>query len=401
MAWRGERIVAKNTKDCFDETLHRCDVLVELFNTHKGEDGKPNDDLLRASIVFGVAALDKYCKDKFLDFFEEFYRKTLAHKSKQQYIDAYLSKAGIGVEDRLVYYRNKAMDFYFNPERAMADKLRAYLYRSTFQGTDAITELFQCYGLNNIINSAVKKSGKSDVWKAVACLIHRRHQIAHTADYGTGTSVCSIDKDEVENKLQLLKELVDCIDAIVDNKFKNKKAGVQKAAKATETRMSRLKEENFTADHHKRKGHLCVEELSSLRRIADIEKLFNVKVRRRGFMCEGSVVYSVMGNAEIWWPRIATKPNYAGWINEAQYNATGEIIGIVEKNVVNRASNDEAFRSNISRNRLRVVLAVIEGESCAVGYCYRFLGTFALNMEVSKKSHCCVWERKDTRVEVK
>lgn len=379
------------TKDRFDETLNRCNSLMELFEK------APNGDLLRAAVVLAVAALDKYCKDKFLDFFEGYYGDALKAHANLECCDAYLDKKGIDIKVRLSLYQKHATGELSCPERDMARLLRDELQRDTFQRVDAITELFKCFGLNDIIKRAVEKSGRPDVWKSVADLIRRRHQIAHSADYGTGAGVESIEEDAVGRWLDELSQLVNCIDSIVDNKFKVTTKEPRQSPQ-TVSALADRSEDEFTAAHHRAKGYLDAKELSSLRRIADIEELFGVKAKRNGFLCHGSVDYPAMGNAEIWWPKIASDSNYAGWVNKAQYDGNGEIVGIVEKNIGNRESNDHALRDNIRENRLRIVLAVVEGDSCPVGYCYRFLGTFALNVDESRRRDCCVWERKEGKV---
>lgn len=385
---------AISTKDRFDETLNRCNSLVELFEK------EANDDLLRAAIVLAVAALDKYCKDKFLDFFEEFYRQTLQSPRKRLFCDSYLDDAGVGVSARLALYQEKSIDDSFSPEREMSKRLRAYLYRSTFQSHEAITELFQCFGLDGIIDNAVKKAGEPEAWTFVERLIRRRHSIAHTADCNAEYGVLPLNVKMVVGWLKTLEELVGRIDSIVDNRFKVATEEQRQSPQTVLTLADRPAEE-FTAAYQAEKGYLDAKELSSLRRISDIEDLFKVRAKRRGFLCQGTVDCPTMGNAEIWWPKIASTPNYAGWINEAQYNGDGEIVGIVEKNVGNSKSNDHALRDNIKKNRLRIVLAVVEGDNCPVGYCYRFLGVFALNVNESKLKNCCVWERKEWKVAVR
>lgn len=380
-----------STKDRFDETLNRCNSLMELFEK------APNEDLLRAAVVLAVAALDKYCKDKFLDFFEEFYKKTLKSPKKRLFCDSYLDDAGVGISDRLALYQEKSIDDTFSPEQEMAKRLRAYLHRSTFQSHTAITELFQCFGLDEIIDNAVKRSGDSEAWTLVERLIRRRHTIAHTADCDAEHGVHPLESKTVVGWLKTLEDLVGCIDSIVDNKFKVTTKEPRQSPQTVSALADRSVDE-FTAAYHRAKGYLDARELSSLRRIADIEELFGVKAKRNGFLCHGSVDYPAMGNAEIWWPKIASDPNYAGWVNKAQYDGNGEIVGIVEKNIGNRESNDHALRDNIRENRLRIVLAVVEGDSCPVGYCYRFLGTFALNVDESRRRDCCVWERKEGKV---
>lgn len=382
----------KNTKAVFDETLNRCNSLVELFTQHG------NHDLLRAAVVLAVAALDKYCKDKFLDFFESFYKRALSERQNHECCDAYLDMAGIKTADRLALYQDRSVDGTFNPEREIANRLQRYLYRSTFQSIESISELFKCYCLDDIIKHAVNKSDSPDVWRSVEALIYRRHQIAHTADCGTSDGVYGIDKDSVVGWLESLGELVECVDAIVDNRFKC--GGEPRAMSDNLQLLSSMTESDFTAGHHRANGWLGVKEKSSLRRITDIEELFGVKVKRKGFLCPGGVDYPVLENAEIWWPKISAEPNYAKWVNKPQYDANGEIISIVEENVASEESNAKALANNIRNNRLRVVLAIVEGDSCVVGYCYRFLGTFLLDIEESKKLGACVWRRKDEKLKL-
>ena len=50
----------------FDETMVRCNALTALYDTTK------NDDLLRAAVVLGVAAMERFLKDRFLELFIPF-----------------------------------------------------------------------------------------------------------------------------------------------------------------------------------------------------------------------------------------------------------------------------------------------------------------------------------------
>lgn len=384
-----------NAKYRFDATLVRCRALIVLFKD--GRAGNYNYDLLRAAVVLAVAALDKYCKDRFLEFFEQYYKKMGNGRRLGKDCDAYLEKAGVTKKYLLSLYQRGEDDPLFSPTHEAAQKLKSYLYKSTFQGAESIAELFQCYGLKDIIKNAVGNSQDEKIWLAVAQLIRRRHKIAHTADYGQNTTVEEIGATQVADWLDALEGLVEGIDLILDSRFKttNTRQAVNPAS------LAKKKPEEFSAAFHKNKGYLDVSELSSLRRIPDIEELFGVKAKRKGFLCEGTVAYPQMGNAEIWWPKISSEANYSGWMNEPQYDeATNEIVGVVERNVQNKNLNDKTVKVACERNLLRIVLAVIEGDNSVVGYCYRFLGTFVLDKEASKNANACVWRRRDTRLKV-
>ena len=378
-------------KNCFDEALDRCEKLIELF------DKEQNDDLLHASVVLAVAALDKYCKDRFMEFFESYYNGKAHGRNLCKDCKEFLEKAGVTVEYMLSVYQAKEENPSLSPTYEISEKLKEHLYKSTFQSSDAITELFQCYGLKEIIKNAVGKVQSENVFELVERMIYRRHRIAHTADYGKEMELKEIRKAEVECWLRSLDDMVNSLDSILENRFRNHNAVVHGDNNGASLAEKPLLE--FMAKFHKNNGYLDVGELSCLRRIADIEELFGVKAKRRGFLCEGSVDYPSMGDSvEIWWPRIASEPNYAGWINEPCYNASNEIFEVVEHNASNRELNEKVLLENINKNRLRIVLAVVEGDSCIVGYCYRFLGTFTLDVEASRKSNTCVWKRKDTKV---
>lgn len=383
-----------NAKNRFDETLERCEKLIELF------DKEQNGDLLRSVVVFAVAALDKYCKDRFMEFFESYYEGKAHGRNLCKDCKDYLAKADVTAEYMLSVYQEKEENPLLSPAHIISEKLKEHLYRSTFQSSDAITELFQCFGLKEIIKNAVGKAQSENVLELVERMIYRRHRIAHTADYGKEMELKEIRKAEVESWLLSLNDMVNSLDSILENRFRNYNAVLHGDNNGVSLAEKPLLE--FMAQFHKNNGYLDVGELSCLRRIADIEELFGVKAKRRGFLCEGSVDCPSMGDSvEIWWPKIASEPNYAGWKNEPCYNADAEIVEVVEQNASNWELNDKVLNDNCEKNRLRIVLAVVEGDSCVVGYCYRFLGTFTLDIAASKERMACVWKRKDARVELK
>lgn len=387
-----------NAKNRFDATIERCYDLVDDFDVGVG--AKKNTDLLRAAVVLAVAALDKYCKDRFMESFGAYYDRTFRSRGLDGKHMAYLRKVGITTEELLEIYMKNADGSAMHPVRRIGEKLQAYLHKETFQSGKAISELFQFYGLEDIITHAVEKGGnKRDVWKKVETLVARRHQIAHTADYESDT-LAKLDKKTVEEWLGALVEFVGCVHAIVGNRFHETAPANVKSNNVKVSLNSRKKKE-FAAAFHRNKGYLDVEALSCLRRIADIEELFGVKARRMGFLVFGSVdCPATYGHAELWWPRVMTsEPNYAGWVNSFE-NADG-VFTIVEQNVANATANREAVRKNCADDKARIVLGVVEGDESPVGYCYRFLGVFRLDIPESKRRNACIWRRTASRLELK
>lgn len=387
-----------NAKNRFDATIERCYDLVDDFEAGSG--AKKNADLLRAAVVLAVAALDKYCKDRFMESFGAYYDRTFRNRGLDGKHMAYLKKVGITTEDMLKIYMENADRSAMHPARWIGEKLQAHLYKETFQSGKAISELFQFYGLEDIITHAVEKGGnKRDIWKKVEMLVARRHQITHAADYESDT-LAKLDKKTVEEWLGALVEFVGCVHAIVGNRFKESTPANVKPNNVKVSLNSRKKKE-FSAAFNRNKGYLDADELSCLRRIADIEELFGVKARRMGFLVFGSVdCPATYGHAELWWPRVMTsEPNYAGWINTFE-NADG-VFTIVERNVTNTTANREAVKKNCADDKVRIVLGVVEGDESPVGYCYRFLGVFRLDIAESKRRNACIWRRTASRLELK
>ncbi len=109
-----------------------------------------------------------------------------------------------------------------------------------------------------------------------------------------------------------------------------------------------------------------------------------------------------MENAEIWWPRIASEPNAAGWQNIPRKVVDGLPEEIEEWNKNDAAKNDATMNGNIAKNKTRIVFAVVNGDTppARIGYCYRFLGLFKVDGEESRKRGCCVWQRAGTTLDL-
>ena len=406
VAARGKEIGGgMDVMETFGSTLERCNALFEIFEGKDGVAGTRNDDCLRAAVVLAVAALDKFCKDKFLEHFKGYYLEHGNGMALPNDCRAYLRRNKISEKFMLKAYQKHESSDSTSAVDEISEKLKEVLYRSTFQREDSITELFQCYGLKKIIDRAVGKIGRDDVRSMVERLILRRHRIAHSADCGTESSVRPISPEEVRDWLVALQEFVESINSIVSNKFRKKEKDMKRPTAGTTpsaanaTPLEDRTENEFSADFHKRRGCLVVGESPSLRRIRDIEGLFGVKAVRRGFLCRGAVDYPPMGNTEVWWPKIPFHDS-EGWHNIPAYDNRHEVVGLKEYNPEKPALNDSAVKKNCSENKLRVVFAKIEGDKCVTGFCYRFLGVFKLDVDRSlEHPRACYWNRVASRID--
>ena len=158
----------------------------------------------------------------------------------------------------------------------------------------------------------------------------------------------------------------------------------------------------YSAECHRARKSLDAVKHHALRRISDIESLLCVKARRIGFEICGTVDYPGMENAEIWWPRIASEPNAAGWQNIPRKVVDGLPEEIEEWNKNDAKRNAATMNDNIAKNKTRIVFAVVEGDRppTRIGYCYRFLGLFNVNGDESRKRGCCVWRRAGTTLDL-
>ncbi len=200
----------------FDETMTRCDGLIALYESTK------NDDLLRAVVVLGVAALERYLKDRFLKLFIPFLKKELKKESGWNKSTRKLLKDS-GVDED--FWRASALSQTRNVFAKISAKVRAYVRNGiTLQQKKKIEHLYTCYGMANIIQDAVGKAERKRLWQSVNKLIRRRHQVAHQADYLNAGKLDEIGEKEIEMRLGHVRKLVDSINDVLCLRFKKKAA---------------------------------------------------------------------------------------------------------------------------------------------------------------------------------
>lgn len=198
----------KNAKTRFDESMQRCDALLEL-----AEKSPLKEEVLRFVVVLCVAALDMYASDRFMENFSQHIRhRTL----KANEIDL-LKKAGVTVEVVLNLLRRQKKGAH--PFRAIRKYVDKYFAKASRQSFAKINDLYSYYGLGQLTNDALKKCGKKTVGKRVQRMLDRRHKIVHEADYDGKHKLTKLKKNVVCEWRKATASFVGCMEEILCNKF--------------------------------------------------------------------------------------------------------------------------------------------------------------------------------------
>lgn len=218
-------IKKSKVKTRFDDTMIRCNTLTALYDTTK------NDDLLRAAIVLGVAAMERFLKDRFLELFIPFLKDEQKRKGVGKWnkpTDKLFSESGIDAE----FWKENSFRLDKKIFTTLSNKVRDYVRsRKVLQKRKSIEELYACYGIRDIIPFAEGKAERKTLWDSVEKLIKRRHQVAHDADYLFAGKLDSIDKKEVVRRLGHVSKLVNSIDEVLQLRFKKKKGKCSRSKK--------------------------------------------------------------------------------------------------------------------------------------------------------------------------
>lgn len=196
-------------KEKFNKTIARCRTLISLYSTMKSDGKNGNQDLLRASIVLSVAALDAYVTDLFAEFFIEFLKENKISGSLEKKLVDY------GVTVAFAIELLKDSDTAYEKIRSL---MTNYYARYTTQRMETINQLFELYGLKNITQNAQSKAGIDNLVDEVVAIVQRRHAIVHDGDYNNSKINPVMDADI--NKITSIELLVNNIEDIVSNKFR-------------------------------------------------------------------------------------------------------------------------------------------------------------------------------------
>ena len=210
--------VAKKTKakSRFDDTIIRCNALTALYDSTK------NNDLLRAAVVLGVSAMERYLKDRFLELFIPFLKNEQKRKGIGKWnvaTDRLLEESGINAD----FWKESTLCSSQKTLSRLSKRVRDYVRtRMVLQRRKSIEGLYACYGLKDIIPFAVGKAERKKLWDSVEKLIKRRHQVAHDSDYLYAGKLDFVDKKEVVRRVGHVNKLVNYIDEILQLRFKRR-----------------------------------------------------------------------------------------------------------------------------------------------------------------------------------
>ncbi len=198
----------------FEKTISRSTALIRTYRTLLRERMENRrirapKDLVRASVVLSVAALDAYITDVFSEKLVPYLKK---YKPDELLVNI-LNEAGLDTHEALNLIK---MDRPYRRVRTLIDK---YYKAFTTQKFEVIDKLFLAYRLKNISDRAQSKSKRKTLKRSVAILVERRHKIAHDGDYNSHGRLNAINLTETERRINDIKLFVQCLDDIVNNKI--------------------------------------------------------------------------------------------------------------------------------------------------------------------------------------
>ena len=180
-----------------------------MENAAQNEQLVDPDDMIRAAVVIGVAAFDRYFTAKFCDVLVPHLKK--APKLSNDLL-VRLEKAGLNTEFALQLAVSK------RPYRKIRTIVQNSLSRFTTQRSSTIDALFVSLGLIDLSKNSQKKAKRINLNKRIQKLVEIRNDIAHEA-HGNAKNITSVD---IRGRLEDLKLFVTNCDVIIDNKFGRK-----------------------------------------------------------------------------------------------------------------------------------------------------------------------------------
>ncbi|TVQ77145.1 MAG: hypothetical protein EA369_09550 [Bradymonadales bacterium] len=211
--------------------MKRAETLVhfhEILAKRPSQPGDPvssevknlRDDLLRAAVIIGVAALDTYFTDKFLQKLTQY----LKHNKLNDNLVNLLEKAGLSTKVALQIYLDRSK---IRKARHLHSIVQNYLEKRTTTAFQRIDELFAAYGIASLSSSVQSKLGKKRVVASIERIVERRHEIAHTGDQNGKNSLRRIDRKEIVKRLADIGEFVAESEEFIENlgPFKKKSIG--------------------------------------------------------------------------------------------------------------------------------------------------------------------------------
>lgn len=169
------------------------------------------DDLLRASVILSVAAMDSYFTDSFCEILVPFLKKN----EPTDKMAAILEKAGLDARLALVLLSME------RPFRRIRTIVEGSFGNYTTQRTDVIDQLFESIGLADFTENAQKIVGRSNLKTRIRTLVKKRNFIAHGGDLNSHGQPRKIDADYVEGQISDLELFIEGAEKLIKLRLKN------------------------------------------------------------------------------------------------------------------------------------------------------------------------------------
>jgi len=198
----------------FPQVIIRSHNLVSLHESldslaGSGVDELDFSDLLRSSIVLGVAAMDAYYTDVFAERFVPYLKK----KGCNPKLAALLESAGLSTEVALNLYHTQ------RPFRRIRTLVETHLDRHVTQRINVINDLFSTYRIKKLCGNTERKVKRKNLCREVELLVERRHKIVHDGDLNQHGKPTQISGTWVRNRLRDVQKLVGACDEILQHQL--------------------------------------------------------------------------------------------------------------------------------------------------------------------------------------
>lgn len=168
-----------------------------------------SSDVLRISLVLGVAAMDSYFTNVFAERFVTYLQK----KGPNKNIVHLLEKAGLDIETTL---KIMTMD---RPYRRIRTLIENYLDNHVTQRSEVIDELFLSYHLKDFSENIEKLQNRRTLISSIRNAVTRRHQIVHEGDINSRGKLNSLTLKDIRRKLKDIVVFVAGADEILQKQL--------------------------------------------------------------------------------------------------------------------------------------------------------------------------------------
>lgn len=201
--------------------------------------------------------------------------------------------------------------------------------------------------------------------------------------HNNNVEVDKVRNEEILNVTHSKPIVIDC-----DCNIQEIHCQVTDVVKLIKQRISELGEDfkpwddanTLSAEYHRNKGYLKVEDNECLRTTEDVAAVFGTKAKHRGFLRASGA--GIGENIIVWWPNT----EHRLWHNELSED--GMFIYEYPKDESKRKVHLEDW---IESNQTRVTFLRSKDE---LGFCfYRFVGVFCIDKVRSMQQSHCVWKR--------